>query len=157
MKVVLLQNIKNFGQMGDVKNVSDGYARNFLFPKKLAELATNVTLQKAESLKKKRELASEIAMKEFGELAESLKNTVVEFVKKATKTGKLYSSITSEVIAKKLSETIGRNIKPEMINLTDHEGHIKQTGEHAVSVDFAPDISSQIKVIIRQEEKTVKE
>jgi len=55
MKVIILQNIKGIGQIGDVKSVSDGYARNFLFPKKLAKLATDTALKEVDSLKKKRE------------------------------------------------------------------------------------------------------
>lgn len=154
MKVIILQNTKGLGRMGDVKNVSDGYARNFLFPNKMAKLATNTALKEVDSLKKKAETVQKLEIENTVKLAEQLKDAVLEFKKKATKTGKLYSAVTKEDIAETLSKQTGLKIEPNSINLDEHEGgHIKQLGEHLVKIQFPPDIVGEIKVKIIQLEK----
>src|SRR3989344_5167789 len=140
MKVIILQNIKGIGQIGDVKSVSDGYARNFLFPKKLAKLATDTALKEVDSLKKKREAIQGLEKENANKLAEQLKDVVLEFTRKATKTGKLFSSVTKENIAETLSKQVGFKIEPDSVNLDEHEDHIKQLGEHLVKVKLAPDV-----------------
>ena len=75
--------------MGDVKNVSDGYARNFLFPRKIAKLATDAAMREVDSLKKKLEMSQNLEREKAVKLAEQLKDSVLEFTRKATKTGKL--------------------------------------------------------------------
>src|SRR3989344_7914112 len=104
MRVILLENIKNFGKMGDVKNVSDGYARNFLFPKKMAKPATDAALKEVDSLKKKLEATQRMERESAAKLAEQLKDAVLEFTRKATKTGKIYSAVTKEDIAEILNK-----------------------------------------------------
>src|SRR3989344_2586597 len=142
MRVILLENIKNFGKMGDVKNVSDGYARNFLFPRKMAKPATDAALKEVDSLKKKLEATQRIERENAAKLAEQLKDAVLEFTRKATKTGKIYSAVTKEDIAEILNKQTGLRIQPEGVNLEGHEGdHIKQLGEHLVKVELAPDIT----------------
>src|SRR3990167_8166181 len=127
MKVILLQNIKGFGQIGDVKNVSDGYARNFLFPKKMAKPATDAALKEVDSLKKKLEATQNLERENAAKLAEQLKDIVLEFTRKATKTGKIYSAVTKEDIAEMLTKQSGFKIELNSINLEGHEGgHIKQ-------------------------------
>jgi len=149
MRVILLENIKNFGQMGDVKNVADGYARNFLFPNKMAKLATDVALKEVDSLKKKLGATQKLEREGAVKLAEQLKDAVLEFVKKATKTGKIYSAVTKEDIAEMLNKQTGLRIQPDAINLEGHEGnHIKQLGEHIVKVELTPDVVAEVKIKI---------
>ena len=76
MRVILLENIKGFGQMGDVRNVADGYARNFLFPRKMAKLATDAALKEVDSLKKKLETAQTLEKEGTAKLAEQLKDVL---------------------------------------------------------------------------------
>lgn len=137
--------------MGDVKNVSDGYARNFLFPKRMAKLATNAALKEAESLKRKFESAQKLERENAVKLAEQLKDAVLEFTRKATKTGKLYSSVTKEDIAETFSKQSGLKVEPDSVNLDEHQGHIKQLGEHLVKVKLAPNVTAEIKVRVSQE------
>jgi len=151
MKVIILQNIKGIGQIGDVKSVSDGYARNFLFPKKLAKLATDTALKEVDSLKKKREAIQGLEKENANKLAEQLKDVVLEFTRKATKTGKLFSSVTKENIAETLSKQVGFKIEPDSVNLDEHEDHIKQLGEHLVKVKLAPDVMAEVKVKVSAE------
>lgn len=151
MKVILLQNIKNFGRMGDVKNVADGYARNFLFPRKIAKLATDAALKDVDSLKKKLEKTQKLEKENSVKLAEQLKDVVLEFTKKATKTGKLYSAVTREDITEALAKQYGFNIESDSIRLEKHDGHIKQLGEHLINVELAPEVTAEIKIKVSQE------
>ncbi|MEK7076454.1 MAG: 50S ribosomal protein L9, partial [Patescibacteria group bacterium] len=91
MKVILLENIKGFGQIGDVKNVSDGYGKNFLLPRKIAKAANKNSMKEVELLKAKRVIIIESEKKNALEAVEKLKDVVIEFTKKATKTGKLFA------------------------------------------------------------------
>ena len=151
MKVILLKSVPKLGQLGDIKNVADGYARNFLFPKKLAKLATDTALKEVDSLKKKREAIQGLEKENANKLAEQLKDVVLEFTRKATKTGKLFSSVTKENIAETLSKQVGFKIEPDSVNLDEHEDHIKQLGEHLVKVKLAPDVMAEVKVKVSAE------
>lgn len=152
MKVIVLQNIKGFGQMGDIKNVADGYARNFLFPRKIAKLATDGAMKEIDSLKKKLETTQKLEKENTIKLAEQLKDVVLEFTRKATKTGKLYSAVTKEDIVETLNTKTGFRILPDSVNLDGHEGgHIKQLGEHIVKVELAPEVTAEIKIKVSQE------
>ena len=151
MKVILLQNIKSFGRMGDVKNVADGYARNFLFPRKIAKLATDAALKDVSSLKKKLESSQKLEKENAAKLVEQLKDVVLEFTRKAAKTGKLYSAVTEEDIAEALAKQSGFKIEPDSVRLEEHEGHIKQLGEHLIKVELAPEIVAEIKIKVSQE------
>lgn len=154
MKVIVLQNVKGFGRIGDVKNVADGYARNFLFPRKMAKLATDAALKEVDVLKKKQEEFAKVEREKASQLAEQLKDAVLEFARKATKTGKIYSAVTKEDIAEMLTKQSGFKVEPDSINLDEHEGgHIKQLGEHLVKVQLAPEVVAEVKVKISQENK----
>lgn len=153
MRVIILQNIKGLGQMGDVRNVADGYARNFLLPRKIAKLATDAALKEVDSLKKKLETSQKLEIENIVKLAGQLKDVVLEFTRKATKTGKLYSAVTKEDIAEMLSKQSGYKVEPNSVNLDEHGGHIKQLGEHLVKVELAPDVIAEAKVKVSAEEK----
>ncbi|OGN03227.1 MAG: 50S ribosomal protein L9 [Candidatus Yanofskybacteria bacterium RIFCSPHIGHO2_01_FULL_42_12] len=162
MKIIILQNIKGLGQIGDIKNVSDGYARNFLLPRKMAKLATEASIKEVDALKKKLEVAQKLEKENASKVAEQLKDVVLEFTRKATKTGKIYSAVTKEDIAEILTKQLsaeggpafGWKIEPNSVNLEGHDGgHIKQLGEHLVKIELAPDVVAEVKVKISQEEK----
>jgi len=151
MKVILLQNIKGFGRVGDVKNVSDGHARNFLFPKKLARVASENALKEAIALQQKRESLNlknkENAQKAVAILAEA----VIEFKKKASSAGTLFSSVTKDGIAKQVSKMTGIEINADMIDLGDLGEHIKQIGEHVITIELDKDAKAQVQVSIKSE------
>lgn len=150
MKVILLQNIKGFGQIGDIKNVSDGYARNFLLPNKLTKAASEGALKEVEILKKKLEATLKIEKEKAIEVAQKITGAAVEFVKKASKTGKLFSSVTKENIAEELSKIAGARIEKEMIELGEHGEHIKQIGEHTAEIELTPGLKITAKVSIKE-------
>lgn len=148
MKVILLQNIKGFGQIGDVKNVSDGYARNFLLPRKMAKAATDNSMKEVESLKAKRVIMIESEKKNALEAVEKLKDLVIEFARKTTKTGKLFAGIGKDDLVKEIKKTSGVQLQEEMIG---HDEPIKHIGEHLVDLNLSPEIKTQIKIIVKTE------
>lgn len=130
-KVILLQNIRGIGQVGDVKDVNDGYARNFLFPRKAAKPLTEGTLKDVNATKAKKLEIQAMAQKETQELAQQLTGTTIELTGKASEKGKLFAAI-SEVTA------AGHTFKlPE---------HIKTTGDHPVVLELAHGISASVTV-----------
>jgi len=148
MKVILLQNIKGFGQIGDIKNVSDGYARNFLLPRKIAKSASDSSLKEVASLNAKRTIMIESEKKNALEAVEKLKDLVIEFTRKATKTGKLFAGINKDDIAKEIKKSSGVQLQEEMIG---HEEPIKHIGEHLVDLNLSPEVKTQIKVVVKPE------
>ncbi len=149
MQVILLQNIKGVGRIGDIKNVADGYGRNYLLANKLAKVANDGTMKEVEALKKKAEAQEKIALEKVKEVAEIAKDIVLEFTKKASKTGKLFASLTKEEVAEELSKAIGGKVDPDSLNFKEHGEHIKQSGEHMIEVELAPGIKTEIKTIVK--------
>ena len=131
MRVILKQDIKGVGRKYEVKNVSEGYAINFLFPKKLAENATPEAVKKIELLKSQNLAEIEIRETLAKKSLEVLKDVVVVLNKKANEKGSLFSSIHTEEIAEALKGQTGIDLLPEFIQL---EKPIKQTGEHKIEV-----------------------
>src|SRR5680860_1287435 len=129
MKIIFTKDVPGVALNGDVKDIADGYARNFLLPKGLAEFATPEKLAEVESIKAKMIAALDARKGEFQETVGKLESSPVLFKKKASKTGKLFAAITPEHIAKELSDMFKTEIKPEMIKL---EKQIKEVGEHLV-------------------------
>ena len=159
MKVIFLQNIKGVGKIGEVKNVADGYGRNYLLANRMAKIATETTIQETEALKRKGEAEEKIASEKAKEFGEKAKNIVLEFTKKASKTGKLFASLTKEEVAQELSKAIGGKIDSGNIDFKEHGEHIKQSGEHMIEVELAPaspnrgepGIKVELKVVVKSE------
>jgi large subunit ribosomal protein L9 len=144
MKVILLKDIKSVGKKGDVINAADGYARNFLFPRKLAEEATDANMhilnKKDENERKKK--TSEIEQAQ--ELANELKDKVIKIVMKAGENGKLFGAITTKDIAAALNKQCNLKIDKKKI-VTDT---IKLLGTYDVEIKIYPEISTKIKVLV---------
>ena len=148
MKVILKQDVKGLGKEEDMVNVSDGYARNYLFPRGLAAEASagniNImnTKKKAEKTKKDRELA------QARELAEKLGNITVVIKTKSGENGKLFGSITSKDIADGLKSGHNIDIDKKKIVLPEP---IKNLGTTQVEVKLYPEVSARIAVKTVQE------
>ncbi len=143
MKVILLADVKGKGKAGDVIKVSDGFARNMLFPKGLAKEATSGNLKQLE--RQKAEKAAEEAAKkeEATKLAAEIEKVTVKIETKAGENGKLFGSITSADIAAACKEQFGFDIDKKKINLGSP---IKQSGSSEISVKLYPEISAKLKV-----------
>jgi large subunit ribosomal protein L9 len=144
MKVILLKDIKGTGKKGEVINAADGYARNFLFPRKLAEEASDSNMhilnKKAETERKKKTAEIEEAQK----LANELKDKVVKIIGKAGESGKLFGAITTKDIATALNKQYNLDIdKKRLVADT-----IKLLGTYEVEVKVYPEISTKIKVLV---------
>ncbi len=149
MKVLLCEDVAKCGQAGDVKVVSDGFARNFLLPKKLATVATDAALRKWESEKKVRLLKIEKNLESARKSAEQLEALQIEIAAKAGKEGHLFGSITSQNIAEALTAK-GFTIDRKNITL---EAPIKSVGEFTVPVKLHAQVNAQLKVRVAASEQ----
>ena len=144
MKVILLKDVKKLGKKGDVVNASDGYARNFLFPRNLAKEATENSMyelnQKKESERRKK-LAE---IQEAQKLAEEIKNKEVKITVKAGENGKLFGSITSKDVADALNLQYKLSVDRKKVNIDT----IRQLGTYEAEIKLYPEVSTKIKVTV---------
>jgi large subunit ribosomal protein L9 len=150
MKVVFLQDVASRAKAGDVKNVADGYARNYLFPKKLAVLATPAELKRAEALRDAAARRRERTEQEAEALAEELKELTVTFKVRAGAKEKIYGSVTSADIAKEIQKASGHEIDKHTIEL---ESPIRELGSHQVTLKLTGNVSTVISVVVEQQEE----
>jgi large subunit ribosomal protein L9 len=152
MKVMLLKDVYKLGRAGDVKRVADGYGRNYLLPQGLAVLATPGALKQAERIREQATAQRAIVNKEMAVIAEKLNNQVVTFAARASETGKLYGSITTQMVAEALSKKTGVEIIRRQIDTQP----VRTLGEHKVRVRLTVDLIPTIKVIVHREGEVVK-
>ena len=148
MKVVLLTDVKGHGKKGDVVEASDGYARNFLLPKKMAEIATADVLN---NIKGKNEAAAFHKQQEIAaakETAKKLEGAKVVLTGKAGEGGKLFGKITNQNVADAIKYQLHHVIDKRKIVLPDG---IKTIGEKNVELKIYPEISATIKVVVNPE------
>lgn len=143
MKVILLQDVPGIGKKYDIKNVSNGYARNFLIPRKLAQIATTQSIQSIEKQKKQKEQEKEVQKDILGKNIETLENLTISVTEKASEKGHLFAGIDKEKISKILKEQKQIDIPVDIIEL---EKPIKEIGEYKIKVkdkEFLLVVSSQ--------------
>ena len=144
MKVILLKDVKSVGKKGEVINASDGYARNYLFPRKLAEEATEATMhiinQKKEAERRKKLSEIEAAQKQ----ADELKGKIVKISVKAGESGRLFGAITSKDIAEAIKEQYKIDIDKKKISADS----IKQLGTYEVEVKLYAEVSTKMSVAV---------
>lgn len=143
MKVIFLKDVKGKGKKGDVKNVSDGYARNYLLKNNLAEEATPGNLKALEAKNKKNAALEQEEKEEAIQLKEKLENLTVELKAKSGEGGRLFGSITSKQIADTLNKQYGYKIDKRKIELNQP---IRALGYTNVPVKLHPEVSGTIKV-----------
>ncbi len=143
MKVILTQEVKGLGQHNDIVNVADGYARNYLFPRKLAAPATKAALAELEKRRKREELRDEKALEEAKELAGRLAEVEVALKGKVGAGTKLYGSITSADIAEALEQQTEIEIDKRKIEM---EEPIKSLGSYEVPIRLHREAVVQLKV-----------
>ncbi|MGC8776190.1 MAG: 50S ribosomal protein L9 [Minisyncoccia bacterium] len=145
MKVILLEDVKGVGKKYEIKNVSDGYAKNFLIPKKLAKIATKEEIKKIENLKSKLIEQEKELIKHLESIARLINERFIEFNLKADEKGTIFGSVNKEMILKALREH--KLITKERIDvLLEHP--IKEVGEHKVKIDLKKGITAELKVIV---------
>jgi len=147
MKIILLQDIDNLGKKYEIKEVADGYARNFLIPKGLAKPATKENLKWLESQKEIEVKKAEEELKKVEAVATNIDGQEIIIPVKIGEEGQLFESITSQKIYEKLKE-LGFEIKKSQIDLTEP---IKELGEYPVKIKFEHNLEAEIKIIVVEE------
>ena len=148
MKIILKKDVPNLGQKGDVKDVADGYARNYLIPQALAIRATPSAVQDFEHRQKVQATKHQRMKKRAEALARRLTSHTLTFEVKTGRTGQLYGSITNADIAEAIEEQVGEQIDKRDIPLPRP---IRQVGEHFVPIHLLDDVEPQIKVVVKPE------
>ncbi|TFJ91988.1 50S ribosomal protein L9 [Lentibacillus salicampi] len=143
MKVIFTQDVKGKGKKGDVKNVSDGYARNYLLKNNLAEEATPGNMKALEAKKNKQKQQADEEKKEAELLKNELADSTVDIAAKSGDSGQLFGSITSKHIADTLKKDYGYHIDKRKIEL---DNPIRTLGYTNVPVKLHPEVTGTIKV-----------
>jgi large subunit ribosomal protein L9 len=147
MKVLLLKDVYNLGRAGEVKKVADGYGRNFLLPQGLGVLATPGALKQAERIKAEADKQRDLRNAEMSAVSEKLKEIELLFPARAGETGKLYGSVTTEMIAEQLAERAGIEIARRQIDSQP----LRQLGMHTIKIRLTMDIIPEIQAVVYRE------
>jgi large subunit ribosomal protein L9 len=144
MKVLLCEDIETLGWYGDVVDVSEGYARNYLMPQRLATVPTEAKIKGMADEKAKRAEQRKVVIDNFKKAAEAVNDAEVVIASKANELGHLFGSVSEKEIAANLRQQ-GFEVADKFVHL---DGHIKEIGERSVKIRFTVDVSASVKVIV---------
>lgn len=147
MKVLLLKDVYKLGRAGDVKRVADGYGRNYLIPQGLAILATAGAMKQAEHIRAKASEQRALLNREMDVIAKKLEGVVLTFAAKASETGKLYGSITSQMVTEALQKKTDVEIARRQIDMQP----LRSLGSFKVGIRLTVDLIPSISVIVHRE------
>lgn len=147
MKVILLKDVEKLGKKYEIKEVADGYAKNYLIPKGLAKVANEKNLKWLEKQKEKEEKKAEEELIKVQNLASAIDGQEIVIPVKVGENGQLFESITSQKIYEKLKE-MGYNIKKNQILV---DSPIKEIGEFPIKIKFPHNLEAEIKVVVIEE------
>ncbi|MCS6965040.1 50S ribosomal protein L9 [Thermoflexus sp.] len=148
MKVVLLRDVPNLGRAGEVKEVADGYARNYLIPRGLATPATEGLIRHAVETRQAAEQRRIRQRNTAQEMAARLQGASVTIRARAGQSDRLYGAITSQQIAEAIAQQLGVEVDRRRIEL---EAPIRTLGIHPVKVRLGPEIAAQVQVVVERE------
>ena len=143
MRVVLKQEVRGLGRPGDVKDVADGYAQNFLLPRGLAVEATSGEIKRVAQEKATAKAKKDRAHADAEALAARIAATTLRFTLKAGKDGKAFGSVTSKEIAESLSRALGTDVERTKIHLDEP---LRSLGRHEVEVRLLTDVRAKVPV-----------
>ena len=146
MKVILLDDVKNVGKKGEIINAKDGYAHNFLFPKKLAIEATTVNLKNLENAQKQKEAKEKEIFEEAKKLEEELMKITVVIKTKSGEQGKLFGAVKTKEIAEYIEKEHGFTIDKKKYDMEP----IKSVGEYFAKIKLHPQVNAKVKVIVTE-------
>ncbi len=147
MKIILLQDVKNVGKKGEIVEASDGYARNYLFPRKLAQEATKGNLNKAEARIDAERRKKQHDLEKAQALANEIKGKQLNLKVKTGESGRLFGAITSKDLAAEIKKQLGYEIDRKKI-VADT---IKATGLHEAEIKLYPEVSAKLKIMVEAE------
>ena len=145
MKAVLLKDVSSLGKKGDIVNVSDGYARNFLFPKKLAVEAGAQVMSELKSRDEAKKYPIEVDTENAKLAATKLEGVVVKIKAQAGADGKLYGAVTSKDVAEQLAAQHGIEVDKRKISIPEP---IKAFGAYSLDVKLYSDVSGKINIVV---------
>lgn len=145
MKLILLQDVKSVGKKGDLINASEGYAKNFLLPKKLAVEATKSNLNDYELKQKSEEKRKQEELEGAQKIAEALKEQVVTIKVKTGGNGKLFGSVTNKEVAEAIVEQTKLDIDKKKVSIGDP---IKMVGERTATIKLHPKVTAEVLIKI---------
>jgi large subunit ribosomal protein L9 len=151
MKVLLLEDVYKLGRAGDVKKVADGYGRNFLIPQGLAVLATPGALKQVEHIRTRATASRSALNQEMSGVAERLSNLTLAFPARAGETGKLYGSISTQMVAEAIQKKVDVTIDRRQIDAQP----IRSLGEQKVRVRLTVDLVPEVRVVVYREGEAV--
>lgn len=149
MKVILLKDIKGTGKKGDIKEVSDGYARNFLFPKKLAVAADNTAVKELNEKNKSQEIKAQKEYEAAVELGKKMEEMNVVIYSKAGDGGRLFGSITSKDIAEQLKKQHSIEVDKRKISLDEP---IRVLGSRFVEIKIHQKVTTKVRVDVKEKQ-----
>jgi len=148
MKVILLKDVSGKGEAGEIKEVSQGYARNFLLPQGLALAATPLAIKQAELKLRKEGIKETLDQAKLARLAEQIDGREIHFQARVGADDRLFGSITAADIAAELNRVIASSIDKRKIDMGKP---LRQAGSHEVTIKLAKDLEPRVTVIIEQE------
>lgn len=148
MKIILLEDVKSLGKKGEIVNVNDGYARNFILPKKLGLEASGKNLNDLKLQKANEEKVAKQMLDDAKELATKLEAGKVELAIKVGDGGRAFGSVSTKEIAIAVKEQMGYDVDKKKIQLKDA---IKTIGTHTVPVKLHAKVTANLKVIVTEE------
>jgi large subunit ribosomal protein L9 len=147
MKVLLLKDVYKLGRAGDVKRVADGYGRNYLLPQGMAVLATPEALKMSERIREKANVQRAIVNQEMDAIGKSIAGLTLVFPARASETGKLYGSVTTQMIADAIKAKSGVEVARRQIDSQP----LRMLGEYKVHIRLTVDLIPTIDVIVYRE------
>ena len=151
MKVLLLKDVYKLGRAGDIKKVADGYGRNYLMPQGMAVLATPQALKMAERIREKANVQRAIVNQEMDAVSKQISDLKLVFPAKASETGKLYGSVTTQMIAEAIKDKSGVEIARRQIDSQP----LRMLGEYKVPIRLTVDLIPTIDVIVYREGEAI--
>jgi large subunit ribosomal protein L9 len=147
MRVVLLENVPGTGQRGDVKEVATGYARNFLFPKKLARIATKTSLHDLREKLERDTKKNENELKDSQKLASKLDGVEIEISEKASNGGKLFAAVSKDSVADAIKKELKININSKQVVM---DSPIKEPGKYNIKIEFGHGLEAEMSLIVNE-------
>lgn len=147
MKVILLQDVKSLGKKNQIVDINDGYARNFVLPKKLGIEANNKNLNDLKLQKAREAKLAQEELEKAKELAEKISEKSVELSVKTGEGGKVFGAVSTKEIAAAAKQQLGLDIDKKKMKLDEA---IKTLGTHLVNVKLHKEVTAQLKVVVKE-------
>ena len=145
MKVVFLEDVPGVAQGGDVKDVKNGFARNYLIPQQLATPATSDSLQRTERLRKHAEVARLRSLADMRQVAEEISGRRIDVEMRAGVSGRLYGSVTNAIVAEKLAEMTAHEIDRRIVQIPES---IRETGTYAIQIRLHSEVTTNVMLLV---------